>query len=95
MACWYQHGVFCIDCRLPDGTYYFLNSFFTNKLIKDKLVPHFGKTAQVSFSFFSYHLAISIFGVVDKTRGKNYVYLVDKLQAGPKNGDHTVSYLFQ
>ena len=39
--------------------------------IQDKLVPHFGKTEQVSFMFFLYHLALSIFGIIDATREKN------------------------
>jgi hypothetical protein len=64
-------------------------------LLQDKLLPHFGATAQVSFSFFSYHLAISIFGIVDATREKKYIYLSDKLQAGAKSSDHTINYLYQ
>lgn len=58
-------------------------------------MPHFGTTEQVSFAFFSYHIAVSIFGIVDKTRNKNYLYLADKLQAGAKNSDHTISYFYQ
>ena len=62
---------------------------------KDKLVPHFGKSEQVSFSFFSYHLALSIFRIVNATFGKKCVYIADKLQAGAKSGNHTINYLLQ
>lgn len=62
---------------------------------QDKLVPHFGNTEQVSFSFFSYHVSVSIFGIVDASRKKNFIYLTDKLQAGSKRGNHTVNYLIQ
>lgn len=58
------------------------------------MVPHFGKTEQVSFTFFSYHLSISIFGIVDATRQQNYVYIADKLQ-GSKSGNYTVNYVIQ
>lgn len=58
-------------------------------------MPHFGKTEQVSFTFFSYHLALTICGIVDATRGKNFVYLTDKLQAGAKSGNHTSNYMTQ
>lgn len=58
-------------------------------------MPHFGSSPQVSFSFFSYHLAITIFGIIDATRDKKYIYLTDKLQAGSKNSDHTITYLYQ
>lgn len=40
-------------------------------------------------------MPISIFGAVDETRQKNYAYLSDKQQAGSKNSDHTISYLYQ
>lgn len=63
--------------------------------IQDKSVPYFGKTEQVSFSFFSYHLPISIFGLVDVTRNKKYVYLTDKYQAGSKSGNHTSNFILQ
>ena len=69
--------------------YYLLTTF------KDKLVPHFGKSEQVSFSFFSYHLALSVFGIVNATFGKKCVYIADKLQAGLKSGNHTINYLLQ
>lgn len=58
-------------------------------------MPHFAETPQVSFAFFSYRLAISIFGIQDKTREKSYLYLADKLQAGAKSSDHTISYFYQ
>lgn len=58
-------------------------------------MPHFGSMEQVSFSFFSYHLPISIFGIVDETRNKKFIYLADKLQAGAKSSDHTITYFYQ
>lgn len=58
-------------------------------------MPHFGNSDQVSFTFFSYHLAIGIFGIVDTSRDKKYVYLFDKLQAGAKSGNHTINFLLQ
>jgi hypothetical protein len=58
-------------------------------------MPHFGMTEQVSFSYFSYHLSVSIFGIVDVTRDKKYIYITDKMQGGSKNSDHTISYFYQ
>ncbi len=74
-----------------------INTYITMLILfyQDKHLPHFRKTPQVSFSFFSYHLGISIFGLIDATREKNYLYFTDKLQAGAKNSDHTISYIYQ
>jgi hypothetical protein len=49
----------------------------------------------VGFTFFSYHLPITIFGVVDASREKNYCYLTDKLQSGSKSGNVTLNYLLR
>ncbi len=67
----------------------------TDYYLQDKSVPYFGKTEQVGFSFFSYHLPISIFGIVDVTRDKKYVYITDKYQGGSKSGNHTSNYMIQ
>ena len=75
----------------------YVGLFYQNILmhIQDKNVPYFGKTEQVGFSFFSYHLPISIFGLIDVTRGKKYVYITDKYQAGSKSGNHTCNFIIQ
>ncbi len=84
----------CFNCKLPNSNnkyiYYYINFFFQNKHLS-----HFKKTPHVSFSFFSYHLNISIFGLIDTIRKKNYLYFTDKLQAGVKNNDYIISYLYQ
>ena len=53
-------------------------------------MPTFGKSEQVSFTYFSYHLSMVIFGIVEPATKKNFVYITDKLQAGSKDGNHTV-----
>jgi len=40
-------------------------------------------------------LPVTIFGIVDASREKNYCYLADKLQAGPKSGNTTLNYLIR
>lgn len=64
-------------------------------VLKDKLVPHFGKTEQVGFEFFMYHLSLGVFGIVDATQQLKYGYITDKLQAGAKDGNHTINYITQ
>ena len=49
----------------------------------------------MGFTFFSYHLPISIFGIVDASRDKNFCYIADKLQAGPKSGNMTLNYIIE
>jgi hypothetical protein len=63
--------------------------------LQDKPLPYFGKSEQVGFTFFSYHLPITIFGIVDASREKNYCYLTDKLQSGSKSGNVTLNYIIR
>jgi len=38
-------------------------------------------------------LSIGIFGIVDASKNKDYIYLFDKLQAGAKSENHTVNFI--
>ena len=63
--------------------------------MQDKLLPLFGYSPQVAFTYFSYHISVSIFGVVDLSRNKKYAYITDKYQFGSKSANHTVNYLVE
>ena len=58
-------------------------------------MPHFGRSEQVAFEYYAFHVSVTICGIVDVVTDKKIVYLADKLQAGSKNGNHTINYLYQ
>ena len=57
-----------------------------------KLVPYWGLSPQPASTYYLQKLSHDIFGVVNHGTNKSRVYLFDK-RVGPKNTDHTVSYL--
>lgn len=57
-----------------------------------KIVPYWGLTAQPGCTYYLQKLSHDVFGIVDHSTGKSTVYLLDE-RLGPKNTDHTVSYI--
>ena len=73
-----------------------LKTRFTHVICADyqmaKLVPYWGLSAQPGSTYYLQKLSHDVFGIVNHGSGLSTVYLFDE-QAGPKNTDHTVSYL--
>ena len=57
-----------------------------------KLVPYWGMSAQPGSTYYLQKLNHDIFGIVDHSCNSSTVYLFDE-RVGPKNTDHTISYL--
>lgn len=57
-----------------------------------KLVPYWGFSPQPGSTYYLQKLSHDIFGIVNHGSNKSAVYLLDE-RVGPKNTDHTVSYL--
>ena len=58
-----------------------------------KLVPFWGVSPQPGSTYYLQKLSNDIFGRVDHRERKGTVYIFDE-RTGPKNTDHTVSYIF-
>ena len=57
-----------------------------------KLDPYWGQSPQPGSTYYLQKLSHDIFGIVNHATNKMTVYLFDE-RVGPKNTDHTVSYL--
>lgn len=57
-----------------------------------KLVPYWGMSAQPGSTYYLQKLSHDILGIVNHATNKSAVYLFDE-RVGPKNTDHTVSYI--
>ncbi len=57
-----------------------------------KLVPYWGRSAQPGSTYYLQKLNHDVFGIVNHAENSSAVYLFDE-RVGPKNTDHTVSYL--
>ena len=57
-----------------------------------KLIPYWGYSAQPGSTYYLRKLSNDIFGIIDHREEKAAIYLVDET-VGPKNTDHTVSYI--
>ena len=57
-----------------------------------KLVPYWGLSAQPGSMYYLQKLNHDVFGIVNHAQNMCTVYLFDE-RVGPKNTDHTVSYL--
>lgn len=57
-----------------------------------KLVPYWGQSPQPASTYYLQKLSHDIFGIVNHATNNSAVYLFDE-RVGPKNTDHTVSYL--
>ena len=59
----------------------------------NKLLPHWGESPQPGSTYYLQKVSYNIFGVVDHRDAAGHCYLFSEC-IGPKNTDHTVSYIF-
>lgn len=59
-----------------------------------KLVPHWGQTAQPGKTYYYQKIMHHVFGIVDSSNSRKYVYVVDETVGGDKDSDHVCSFLF-
>ena len=59
----------------------------------NKLSPYWGQSPQPGSTYYLQKVTYDIFGIVDHREESGFVYLLNEL-IGPKNTDHTVSYIF-
>ena len=60
---------------------------------QSKLVPFWGNSPQPGMTYYLQKMSYDVFGIVDCRDDQGYVYLVPET-IGPKNTDHTLSYLY-
>ena len=59
---------------------------------QSKLVPYWGLSPQPSSTYYLMKMSYDIFGITDHRTDSNYVYVAPET-IGPKNTDHTISYI--
>ena len=59
---------------------------------QSKLIPSWGRTEQPGSTYYLQKVSHDIFGIVDHSVDKSSVYVFDE-RIGPKNTDHTISFL--
>ena len=57
-----------------------------------KLLPYWGHTAQLSSTYYLQKVSYDIYGIVDHRDESGHLYLLNET-VGPKNTDHSFSYL--
>lgn len=75
-----------------DGLKYSFNLVVAADYQMCKLVPYWGLSAQRGSMYYLQKLNHDIFGIVNHAEKSSTVYLFDE-RMGPKNTDHTISYL--
>lgn len=70
-------------------------SHFSMLIYQDKLVPYFGNVEQVGFAYFSFKQKLQVFGIVEPNIPYKHIYVCDKENSGPKDGNLVVNYLLQ
>ena len=58
-----------------------------------KLVPSWGLSPQPGSTYYLQKLSHDIFGIVNHATGHSAIYIFDE-RCGPKNTDHTISYIY-
>lgn len=59
---------------------------------QSKLIPSWGKSEQPGMTYYLQKVSHDIFGIVDHRNDKGLLYIFDE-RIGPKNTDHTLSFL--
>ena len=59
---------------------------------QSKLIPYWGYSPQPGVTYYLQKMNYDVFGIVDARDDKGYVYMIPET-IGPKNTDHTMSYL--
>ncbi len=57
-----------------------------------KLIPYWGYPAQPGSTYYFQKVSNEVFGIIDHCDNSGYIFLFDE-RIGPKNTDHTLSYL--
>ena len=65
------------------------SAFISADYMMGKNLPHWGKSAQPSKTYYMMKLVCDVFGIVDHSSNKEYTYLCDEVAAGSKSTDHT------
>ena len=68
------------------------SAFVSADYMMGKNLPHWGASAQPSKTYYMMKLGCDVFGTVDHSSGKKYVYVCDETAAGPKSTDHTLTF---
>jgi hypothetical protein len=66
--------------------------FISADYMMGKNLPHWGKSAQPSKTYYMMKLVCDVFGIVDHSSNKEYAYLCDEVAAGSKSTDHTLTF---
>lgn len=70
------------------------SAFVSADYMISKNLPFWGETPQPAKTYYQMKLVCDVFGIVDHSRKtSNHTYICDELAAGPKNTDHTISFL--
>ena len=70
------------------------SGFVSADYMMSKNLPFWGELPQPAKMYYQMKLVCDVFVIVDHSKKpNNYTYLCDELAAGPKNTDHTISFL--
>ena len=75
-----------------DGAKHCFTATISADYQQSKLIPSWGKTEQPGSTYYLQKVSHDIFGIVDHSNDNSVVYLFDE-RIGPKNTDHTLSFL--
>ena len=66
--------------------------FISADYMMGKNLPHWGKSAPPSKTYYMMKLVCNVCGIVDHSSSKEYAYLYDEVAAGSKSTDHTLTF---
>lgn len=70
------------------------SAFVSADYMMSKNLPFWGESPQPAKTYYQMKLVCDVFGIVDHSKKtSNHTYICDELAAGPKNTDHTISFL--
>ena len=70
------------------------SAFVSADYMMSKNLPFWGESPQPAKTYYQMKLVCDVFGIVDHSKkASNHTYICDEVAAGPKNTDHTISFL--
>ena len=70
------------------------SAFISADYMMSKNLPFWGESPQPAKTYYQMKLVCDVFGIVNHSeKASNHTYICDELAAGPKNTDHTISFL--
>ena len=70
------------------------SAFASADYMMSKNLPFWGESPQPAKTYYQMKLVCDVLGIVEHSKKpNNYTYFCDELAAGPKNTDHTISFL--